>query len=279
MVNGKGFSLKAFLNKILFALLLASSLAATEEAPWIDHVLAPIFTLSGAYQQFTFLRCEGKNVRYPGKSYLLDGSLLFAPDKDYDLQLELRLARTHAHGLAIDQFKQTARYMFFDDAEGDDYSLSAGLSLSEVPKIALRDRSQIHHGEFEAEVHGAIGKEWSEEGERIGRIWCLGGIGVANRGSPWLRGLFAAEYSLCFHHLFRGMLEAEGGFGGRSPCQCHFRGYGRVGYRVLDAKLSYGYQNDDGAIFLIEVVQRVFAVNAQNNLKQVRLEVVYPFSL
>lgn len=267
------------MKNFLCALLFLSNLSATEESPWIDHVLAPIFTVSGTYQEFATLRCHGENVRYPGKGYLINSGLLFAPDKDYDFQVEMRLARTHAHTFAVDQFKETARYIFFDDAEGDDFSLSAGLSLAQVPKIALRDRSQIHYGEFEAEVHGAIGREWSLEGYRTARIWGLAALGIANRGEAWLRGVFASEAIVCFRHIFRGELEAEGGFGKRSPCQRHFRGYGNAGYRFMDAKLKYGYQNDDGAIFSIEVLQRVFASNAPRSLKQVRLEVVYPFNL
>lgn len=266
------------MKKLLFVLLFAR-LAATEEAPWIDHVLEPILNLSGTYQEFSSLRCHGKNIRYPGKGYLIDSGALYAPDKDYAIQLEMRLARTHAHALAIDQFKETARYIFFDDSEGDEFSLSAGLSFAQVMKIALKDRSQIHHGEFEAEVHGAIGKEWSLAGYRTGRIWGLLGCGIATRGEPWLRGLFAAEAIYCFHHIFQGELEAAGGFGKKSPCQCHFLGYGNVAYRFLDAKLKYGYLNEEGAIFSIEFLQRVLASNAPRSFKQVRMEIVYPFNL
>lgn len=267
------------LIKLLFALLLFSSLSATEEAPWIDHVLEPILTLRGTCQEFASLRCHRKNIRYPGKGYLFEAELLIAPDKDYDLQAEIRFARTHAHGFALDQVKETGRYIFLDDAEGDSFSLSVGLSFAQVLKIALKDRSQIHHGEFEAEIHGAIGKEWSEDGYRTARIWGLGAVGIATRGNPWLRGLFATEYIYCFHHIFRGEIEVAGGFGKKSPCQCHFRGYGNVAYRLCDAKLKYGYLNEDGAIFSIELLQRVFASNAPRSLKEVRLEFVYPFSL
>jgi hypothetical protein len=267
------------LKHFIFALLLLSGLSATEESPWIDVVLEPLLSISGTYQEFAYLRCHGKNIRYPGKGYLIDTGLLFAPDKDYDIQVEIRLAQTHAHSLAIDQFKETARYVFLDDSEGDDFSLSAGITLAQVPKIALKDRSQIHHGEFEAEVQGAIGKEWSLDGYRTGRIWGLAACGIANRGETWLRGLFASEYILCFHHIFRGELALEGGFGKKSPCWPHFRGYGNVGYRFMDGKLKYGYQNEDGALFSIAVLQRVFARNAPRALKEVRAEVVYPFSL
>jgi hypothetical protein len=254
-------------------------LSATEVAPWIDHVLEPVLTLSGTYQEFATLRCESKNVRYPGKGYLIDSGLQFAPDKDYDFQVEMRLARTHSHSLVIDQFKETARYIFFDDAEGDDFSLSAGLSLTQVMRIALKDRSQIHQGEFSGEVHGAIGKEWSSEGLRTGRIWGLAACGIANRGYAWLRGLVAGEVIFCFHHIFRGELEGQGGFGKKSPCQHHFRGYGNVAYRTFDAKLKYGYQTDYGTIFSIEVLGRIFAKNAPRSLKEIRLEIFYPFNL
>lgn len=271
------------MKKWFFLLLAVFRLGATEEAPWVDQVYEPVFSLSGFYQEFAFLNChhhgKGKNIRYPGKGYLVDAGILFTREKDCDFQLETRLAETHAHSFAFDQFKETMRMIFFDDSEGDLLSLSGGISVAQVPKFALKDRSQLHRGEVEGQVHGAVGKEWSLKGQRTGRIWGLAAFGIANRGRPWLRGLIAGEYIFCFHHIFFARVEAEGGFGKRSPCQHHFRGYGNVAYRVCDASLRYGYQNLDGAIFSIEYLQRLFVRNAPRALKILRFELSYPISL
>lgn len=264
--------------RFLLCFLVCLSFLSAEVAPWIELVKEPVAKAGVTYQQFAFLKCGNHNVRYHGNGVLVDGTLLYAHEKEYEFQLEILLSQTHHHSFAVDRFKETARYIFLNDSEGDLFSLSAGLSLFQPLKVALRDRAIIHHGEIEGELHTAIGKEWSSEGYRTGRIWGLAACGAANRGWPWLRGLLAGEMTFCQNQTLKAELEAACGFGKKTPCQKHFWGYGNVAYRLVDFRLKYAYQREDWSIISLEFLQRLLARNAPRSLKQVRIEFTYPFN-
>lgn len=264
---------------LLPALIAGSSLLATEESPWIDRVLEPVASLELGYQHFNQLSSGNHYCRYPGRDFFGNAGLLFALSPDLCFELEGRVTSTHQHGLALDQVKQTARYVYLDDARGDLFALAFGLELVEpISPFGLKDPSFIHHSLFDPELHVAIGKEWICEDEYIWRLYGIAALGQGIEGYPWMRGNIAAEYQYCLAHVFKGKLIGEGGFGSRDLRLHHFRGYGSIAYRLFDVELEYTYTLEDFEISL-KYLKSLYRHNCPNNVQQVSCLLTYPFNL
>ena len=263
---------------LLPALIAGSQLFATVETPWIDDVLTPIASFENGYQHFNHISSGSHYCRYPGRDYLGNLGLLFATSADFCMQLEGRFTRTHQHGLALDQVKQSVRYAYLDDARGDLFALSFGLKIVEPISFGLKDPSFIHHSPFDLELHVAAGKEWIIEDEYIARIYGLIAAGMGIEGSPWMRGAFAAEYRYCLAHVLKGKLISEGGFGNRNLRLHHFHGYGTIGYQLVDAELEYTYRFQDFDLSL-KYLKSLYRHNCPANIQQISLSLSYPFNL
>lgn len=261
-------------------IILASSLcvSAFEEDPWIEYVYMPVGHLSAAYQHFNDIECHGHLYDYPGEDALIELGLYYTNSKKYDFQFDARITRSNAHPLGFDSFCETVRYAFLDDAEGDCIALMGGFALSEVVSIGLNDPSFIHAGHIEGELQIALGKEIAPGEEWIMRTWALGAMGLADRGSPWMRGIAAWE-GQCFNtHYLQLRAESRAGFGGDAFRLRHFRGYGKIKYRILDGAVKYSYQTEDALLFSFVVLYRFFSRNAPAYLQQYRIALDIPFS-
>lgn len=264
--------------KFLYFLLIAASLMATEEAPWIEPVLTPVFTLKGGYQYFNHYRSGPHSICYRGRDLFLEGGLFFAPSPDLSLQLETLLTKTRKHGWIIDQVQQTACYSVLDDARGDPLAVTIGVAFIESVPVAIRDISFIHHAPFAVEFHTAFGKEWAIEEEWGSRLSGLAGCGFATRGSPWVRGAFAADHRLCLRHILGAKLAVEVGLGRDRLFSRHFRGYGTIAYRILDALLAYTYRGECGD-FTLKYLRSLWRSNTPYPIQQFIIQFDRPFTL
>lgn len=264
---------------LLVPLFFAVTLFATEEAPWIDYVLHPVSTFSATYQHFSRISSAEHLKRYHGEDALLEGGLYLALTPEMAFQIETAITRTHKHPWVIDQFKETGQYVFMDDAEGDAFALMAGLSLFQVPTVALHDPSFIHHAHFAFELNGSIGKEWSQGPFWLTRLWSLAGLGMGDQGSPWFRGRIVFEENMCEEHFLTAEISGQVGFGGETLHTERFKGYGPIAYRVLDGSIKYAYRLDCGLDLSLEVMQRIYSWNAPRNVTRVTAEIFYPFGL
>jgi hypothetical protein len=127
-------------------------------------------------------------------------------------------------------------------------------------------------------VHVAIGKEWICEDEYIWRTYGLAAVGIGIKGAPWMRGTFATEYHYCLVHFFRGKLIGEGGFGNKDLHLQHFRGYGKVAYRLADVELEYIYALEDFELSL-KYLKSLYRHNCPANVQQISCVLSYPFNL
>lgn len=257
---------------------MASSLMSTEEAPWIDTVLKPIGSIEAGYQSFNQISTGSHFCRYPGEDLFLSPKLLFALSSDFCLESEIRFTKTHKHNLALDQLKQTGRYVILDDARGDPLAFSIGLELTEaISPFGLKDPSFIHHALFEAEAHAAVGKEWISEEHYQARIYSLFSFGIGIQGSPWTRGRIAASHRIFPDHLIHAYIEGQMGFGNENLHLYHFKGYGSIDYRLIDAVFEYIYFNEYSTISF-KVLKSLYRRNCPVNVMQYILEFNYPFN-
>ena len=267
------------MRKFTYFLLLVNSLFAAQEQPWIDQVFLPVAHLSTTFQRFNRLASDHGNCHYPGRGLFLNGGVLFATSPELQGEVEVCLSATHHHNFAFDHLKQTAKYAFFDDAQGDPLSLAVGISLKENWSRAVHDISVIAHSNMEGELHLALGKEWSQGAYWCHRLWGLAALGVGERGSPWLRGLIRSSHN--FEQTWILSLQAQGemGLGGNSLRNCHFEGYGSIAYRYLDLSVLGAYVTCSGLIIQLELLQRAYSRNAPKALHHICFGLVYPFNL
>ena len=143
------------------------------------------------------------------------------------MQVEVEFADTPRQSFGWRSVALQGRYLWLNDVEGDPYSLISALNVREVSGHSVRDVSSPYHYYLNFEFNSAIGKEWSKEGLWTMHTYALGAIGMANRGSPWLRGMGAWEANIQDRHRF--LLDIEGYFGLGDEKACRRRSLPRMG--------------------------------------------------
>lgn len=249
--------------KKLFALTLlyGASLCAAQESPWIKRPLVLIPTLKVTGEAFNKLDSNGKQIDYHARNLWIDGSLYFAPTSDLSAELGTLISKTRNHPFLIDSFYQTARYALQDDALGDPFAWTVGISFREAFRRSLHDPSAFHKGLFEVELHTSQGVEIPCDCDSEYRIYAVEAIGIGS-DSPWLRAVLATEYESLTGHLLGAKIEGYLGLGTNTLNPCHFRGYGSLAYRILDASLYYRLRADDWTLYEIGLTFRPYSRNA-----------------
>lgn len=169
-------------------------------------------------------------------------------------EIEVVLAATRENE-GYDQTRLTGRYQWMNDVIGDFFSLVTGVTLIHASTDALHDFGSMHHGEYEGEVHLALGRESVCMEFWTSRWWSLFSYGLANHGSPWMRANFHWEKNWWDVHRFRFFMHTLFGFGNHDLSD-NFQGFGPIrhysvnlgmGYRILlcewgDLDFEYTYQ-------------------------------------
>jgi hypothetical protein len=264
---------------LIFFCLAASRAYSTDEGPWIDRVYIPVAKLDAGYQNFSHLNARSHQVSYHENSGYVHGSAYLAVSPTLSLEMEMGLARTHRHPWVIDHFQQTAKSVLLDDVAGDPLALSAAVSLFEVPTVALRDCSFIHHAHFEGQAFLSCGKEWSQGPFWNDRLWALAALGCGIEGFAWVRGKVVFQKNFLDQNLITLFLEARAGLGREGLFVHHFGGYGSVRYKIIEASLEYQRQIGDIGQLGIKGIYRFYCRNAPAEVIRVCLEWTQSFSL
>lgn len=199
----------------------------------------------------------------------------------YAAELELTLAQTQHRNFGFDNVRLTGRYQLLSDVLADPYSLVVGLTLTQCCMESLDDVSSFHHGLFGGELHLAAGKEVSCEEFWVTRYWGVVGIGLADRGSAWLRLNANWERNWWDRHQFRVYLNTLWGFGGDSLNIRHFRGYGPINHRSIDLGVRYDYLLEcfNNAIFSLAYEHRLYAKNFPESTNVIMARISYELSV
>ena len=156
-------------------------------------------------------------------------------------------------------------------------ALAFSVSLAEILKVGLHDPSLFHHALFEFETSVSVGKEWSSWDEWVYRTWGEVTFGLGSRGSPWLKGKGAIQWSFCPCQFIEGALLAEMGFGGEKFCLHRFKGYGPIQYRAVDLSLGYTYCTECYGDITFAILQRVYSRNGPSGLTRLTLQLATSF--
>lgn len=251
---------------------------ATERQPWIGNYMEFEWRNSLRYQRYSFITSDSQFEHYSSQDFFLNMSLSNALDAQFSLEGEFVLAKTR-HQRGVDHLRFTGRYVWLDDVAGDDISLTTGLSFTYAFLRALRDISSFHHGRGEGELFISFGKEMALEEQWERRWWAVFGLGIAERGSPWLRGDLTYETRICMNHEWRAFVHTLWGLGHKKLHSDDFHGYGSIQHQSVDLGLRYTYLIDFFGSASAEYSYRVYARNFPAQTHQFLLSILYTFGL
>lgn len=261
-------------------LLLPTLVIATDFKPWFsrDFELQPRIT--ARYQSYPFISTPYGKKGCSADDYFFDFSIGGAA-LGYSVEIETIVADTPRQAPACDQVRLTARRLVLDDVGGEDpFSMAAGFTVIQAFRSSLHDISSFHHGQIEGEMHVAIGKETAWRNLWMTRWWGVLGVGIADRGSPWVRANLVWDKNMCNQSFVRLFMNTLWGLGGNNIRHTrHFSGYGGIGHQSIDLGARYTYLFESAAELSIEYAKRVHARNFPGRANLVQISFLYPFGI
>jgi hypothetical protein len=268
--------------------LLPSVMFATELKPWFGKNLEIESRTGYLLQAYRSIDVVRGPHHLPSVNSFFHLSLSFAATDlsvasipDMSAEIEAVAADTRHRSFGMDALKATGRFRWMNDVPGDDpISLTTGLTLTQVFKQALHDIGSFHHGGIEAEAHVAFGKEHPWKRFWTSRWWGVFAIGIADIGSPWLRGQAAWEHNKCDKHRLRFFCDSLWGLGKRGlRLYVPFRGYGPIHHQSVDVGIRYSYLFDWAGRLSVGYARRIYALNCPKNANTAFISIFYPFGL
>jgi hypothetical protein len=244
----------------LAASFLPVFIGALPKEPWLGDVYESFFDAS---YTFDFYRRVADGV--PGNRHSSNDNqflfgLGFTPKETWDVYAEFELAQTTRQSFNWRSGALQARYQWLNDIVGDPVTLTTGLSVRGVNHKSIKDISCPYAAEFNLELNLAAGKEWSKEGYWVFRTYGFGALGIAQRGSPWLRFFYSFMTNQEDRHQFELFTRGEFGFGSKHflPVN-HFDGYATIYHQSVDIGADYRYLFDIWGSLKFEYAYRVYA--------------------
>ena len=270
-----------FQGIILFLVLFCgpNPLIGVEFSPWYGEVLeveAFTDTCVEFYPKFA-TKHHPSHQAHCDSFFTLGASI--APSDDYCFELETVAALTHHQKMGWNLISLTGRTQWSNDIVGDFVSLSTGLTLTQVLKSGLHNISAFNHGGIEVEAHLAAGKEYSCGEFWVSRLWGVVGYGIADLGSPWIRGDIAYEMNWWNNDQWRLYIKSIWGLGQDALNPNCFHGYGPINHQSIDLGVNYGYRFESEFMVSLDCCYRVYAHNCPENATNVSISFFYPIGL
>jgi hypothetical protein len=248
--------------------------------PWFGNQYE--FAFESAFTYYRFHRVEGasRQLHSPENTRVFTMDLGMTPYAQFDLQFEGEFAKSDHINWALRSAAMQGRVQFLDDISGDPVSLAFGLSIRGAPHHFLRDVGTPYASEFNLELTGSVGKEWSEEGMWTMRTYGFAAVGIANRGYPWTRELFVWQYNWHDAHRLSLFALSDVGFGGKQHVNVkRFNGWAKFQHQSIDLGITYGYKMGVYGTLSASYAYRIFAHNYPQHVNFLTLSYCIPFSL
>ena len=262
----------------LFILMQSTRGYSTEYQPWLGNICEFELRSSLLYQDYTWLSSNSHLKKHASNDFFLNVSLINTIPQ-VGFEIEAVTASTKKQNGDFDHLKATGRYVWYDDIAGDPVSLTGGLSLIYDSPKALRDVSSFHHGRGEGEFFLSLGKENPEETIWRSRWWGMAGIGIADRGSSWLRFQLSYEARLGQENEIKLFLHSLFGCGHKKLRVNHFRGYGDIEHHSIDVGVRYTRLLQFFGNASLEYSYRLYARNYPVYTHQVMAQILYTFGI
>jgi hypothetical protein len=265
------------LQSLLFIFFLPS-IYATELKPWYPRYLELQPKMDYLYQVYHSVATKHGHKNRNDHDHFLKLSTIGALDR-YSAEIEMTGAATRHRNFGLADIRFTGRYQLSDDTLGDHASVTTGLTIEQVLRLARNDVSNFYHGGIQFEGHLAVGKETVCGKFWRTRIWGVGAIGAADIGSAWLRFNLGWEYNLWDLEQIGFYAYSRWGLGGKGLRLKHFRGYGPIQHQSIDLLLECKHQFSFGGILGFGYGYRVYAANCPRYVNFFHANFCYPFGL
>lgn len=264
-------------------LSMSCALSLTCEAidwqPWYGRYLELTPTLSYTLQSYHKVQTKCGHLERRSNDSFYTASIGSSFDA-WAIDFETTLANTRHHSFYFDDALLAGRYKWLDDIQGDPVTLTLGASFLIASHVGLTDISNFFHGLYNGEVNIAIGKEMTCFDTWSSRWWALAGIGLAEKGSPWLRFDGVYEWALADLTTLQIFTRTLWGLGGNRLCLCHpFEGYGSIHHQSVDLGLEAAHTFDNDLILGVSYAYRVWARNCPEQVSISSIWLEYPFGL
>lgn len=266
-----------FRYSIFFCFVPFVFLQATLVEPWLGNQLEIEWRNQLLGQTYRSIAYDSSLRKKPSQD-LFYSSSLNSTVLDFGLEIEAIFAWTGKQKGNLDTFRFTSRYAVLDDIAGDPISLTIGAVFSKASWKSLKDKSSFHHGLGECEFFVSFGKETSFQEEWAQRWWGYLGVGIAERGSPWIRAKANYEKRFLGVHELKVFLEGLTGLGVQK-LHHPFTGYGPTQHGSVDIGLGYRYLLSQGKSIGMQYAFRLYARNFPAYTQRLFLEYVYPFGI
>ncbi len=252
---------------------------ATDLKPWFGNNYETEIRATLIYQNYNAISIPHRHsFRHNENDAFMTLSATY-PFKRYSGEFEATAADTRYQKYRWDNFRITGRYQWMTEAEGDEFSLVTGLTLTQPYSRALHDISSFHHGHIEGEATMSFGQKYGRpcSHDYTFRWWSVTGIGASDVGSSWVREDLACEYNHDDTHELRGFVNTLWGLGGKNLRPEHFKGYGNINHKSVDLGIRYSYTIGCWGTLSIQYARRVYAYNFPENTNLALCEYYFPF--
>lgn len=249
----------------LFLLALfgsSSAWGALEVKPWLPCPYEPQLHASYTYSTFRRVSHATQQLNKRSHDHLFEAGAGLATMTNWAGDLDIEFARTPRFSFGLRSVGAQLRKQWLNDIEGDFLTLTPCLALRVVPPKPLKDVSTPYHYQFNTELNAALGKEWSKETYWRGRAYWFTGVGIANRGSPWVRSRLAFLLNREDQLQFETFAAYYRGFGhqvGVNTKTDVFDGWKGIDHRSIDAGASFRYTFGLMGSLSLEVTRRLYA--------------------
>jgi hypothetical protein len=268
-----------FLIVSVMSLFFPKNLFSLDHQPWFGDIYQFYFTSKYAYSTYSSVDDSVKPLGHRSHDHLLYFGLDLPVSTEWSFDTDLHFVDTPRQSFSFSSMAFQGRYLWLDDIVGDPVTLTTGLSTRYVSSKSLRDVSCPFHGDLGFEGTLAIGKESAERENWRFRVWALSGLGCANVGSPWIRGLFAFESNIQARHKLGVFTELNQGFGPKKKVDIdHFYGYGKIRYRWVDLRFRYGVKMGTYGTLRFEYQRRLVAKRAPQDVNTFAISYFICFS-
>lgn len=250
-----------------------------EVKPWLGEVYELQFKSLYSFSFYPSVDHAIPQLRNHSHDHLLYFGLEYPGSPRTSFDGDLQFVNTPRQSFSFRSFALQGRYLWLDDIVGDRVSFVTGFHLRYTSQKSLRDVSCPYHGDVDFEGHFAIGKEFDNVQDWRLRYWGFAALGIANRGSPWMRAIVSVEGNYKDLHKWAIYSIGNHGFGRKTILDPYaFNGYGMIRAKFIDLGCSYGYQIGCTGTVRIGYEKRVLARRCPQRMNTFYISILIPFS-
>lgn len=265
------------MKKLILFILCPISAFLIEIRPWFGNIYE--FSLFSTYFYSYYSKFDSSLTPFGSSNdHLLYFDLEF-PLSKFSFDTDLQFINTPRESFCFSSTALQGRYLLADDVIGDFLSVVVGSNVRFTANKSLHDISVPYHGPVAFEGTIALGKELSQRELWILRSWLFGAVGIANKGSPWVRALFSIEGNV--QEIFKVGIYLIGyhGYGRKTVVDIeNFNGYGSIRDKSIDLAVRVGRTLGTFGTLSFEYMHRFYAKRCPEDVNSFAISYFLPFS-